>query len=107
MAQFRLIRFHPTKLEISITAQQLLSMFPIEIQEHPVMGEIERVWISQNTVYSVKNSPEDHILDLSGNRKHLKLKEDKMLEIIQNLEKFEIALYYEGNVDKYIVEKLK
>ncbi len=106
MLKFRLIRSDPTKLEVEITSSQLISMLPIEIQEHPVMGEIERVWLSDKKVYSVKNlDPSSVEIHLEG--KHIKISDEKMLSILQTLEKFEIALYYEGKVDKYIVEKIK
>ena len=106
MLQFKLVRFHPVRLEVTITSSQLINMFPIEIQEHPKMGDIERVWISGDKVFSV-NTLEQFSVNLSAGRKHIKVSDDKMLSILHDLEKFEIALYYEGKVDKYVVERIK
>ncbi len=102
---FRLIRDFPHRMEIKITPSQLVSMFPIELQEHPTMGEIERVWKTEDKVFSVKTL-EDCIVNVSNHRKHLKVCDEKMLEIVESIDKFEIILYYEGNEDKYTVERI-
>ncbi len=107
MGRFRLERFYPQKMEIEITPQQLISMFPIEVQEHPFMGEIKRVWKTKDSVYSVDTIEENFVLDLTKDRKHLQVKKEKMLEILSNIKEFEIILYYEGKEDLYKVEKLE
>lgn len=104
--QFKLSRFYPTKLEITVTPQQLISMFPVEIQEHPTMGIVERVWRTSEENISVNSLPE-YIINLSSGKKHLRLKDEKMLEILNRLENFEIVLFYENKEDIYKVEKIK
>ncbi|WP_029520261.1 hypothetical protein [Persephonella sp. IF05-L8] len=106
MSHFRLERFYPTKLEITITPQQLISMFPIEVQEHPTMGLISRIWKSNQEIFSVDTLPSEDIEDLTTTKKYLKVKEPKMLEILQSLDNFEIVLYYEDKEDIYRVTKL-
>ena len=103
---FKLVREFPTKMEIDITPQQLVSMFPIEMQEHPHMGEIERIWKTENEIFSVKTLDKEDVLDLTKKRKHLQVKNEKMLEILQNLQDFQIVLFYEGNEDIYFVKRL-
>ena len=102
---FKLKRFYPTELEIEISPQQLVQMFPIEIQEHPTMGIIERVWKTGKNVYSVESLEDKFVIDMSQNQNklHKRIKPEKMLEILQNLDRFEIILYYQNNEDKYIV----
>ncbi len=106
MSQFRLRREYPTQLEITVTAQQLVSMFPIEIQEHPFMGLIIRVWKTSDKTYSVENTPENYVVDLSGDRKYVKVKDEYMFQILSNLENFEIVLFYENREDVYQVKKI-
>ncbi|WP_297454480.1 hypothetical protein [Persephonella sp.] len=106
MSHFRLERFYPTKLEITITPQQLISMFPIEVQEHPTMGLISRIWKSEDKIFSVDTLPSEDVEDLTTTKKYLKAKDSKMLEILQNLDGFEIVLYYEDKEDIYKVTKL-
>ena len=93
-------------MEIDITPQQLVSMFPIEMQEHPHMGEIERIWKTEDKTFSVKTLDKEDVLDLTKKRKHLQVKNEKMLEILQNLQDFQIVLFYEGNEDIYSVKRL-
>ncbi|MBK3333220.1 hypothetical protein GWK41_09075 [Persephonella atlantica] len=106
MGQFRLKREYPAHLEITVTSKQLISMFPIEIQEHPFMGIISRVWRTSDQVYSVENIPPEHITDLSGERKYLKVKDQYMSQLLSALEKFEIVLFYEDREDIYQVERI-
>ncbi|RMA97025.1 hypothetical protein [Hydrogenothermus marinus] len=106
MQKFKLKRYFPQEIEIEITDKQLLDMFPIEEQEHPFMGNIERVWKSENQIFSIKNSNPEDIIDLSGKTKHIQLKKEKMFDILSNLEKFQIILYYEDKEDLYDVIKI-
>ncbi|HHG75631.1 MAG TPA: hypothetical protein ENK22_11340 [Persephonella sp.] len=106
MSQFKLKRFYPTQLEIIVTAQQIVSLFPIEIQEHPFMGLINRVWRDNKKIYSVETLSGEFILDLSHNKKHLRIKDEKLYQILSELTQFEIILYYENKEDIYKVEKL-
>ena len=103
---FKLKRYTPTKLEIEITPKQLVGMFPIEVQEHPYMGIIERVWKSNDKIYSVKTIPEEFIKEIFKDKVHKIVKEEKMLEILSQLENFEIILYYQNKEDKYEVFKV-
>ncbi len=104
MKTFILKRFYPQEMTIEITPQQLISMFPIELQEHPFMGEINRVWKTDNKVYSVNTIDKDFVVDLTKDRKHLQVKREKMLEILNDLNEFEIVLYYEDKEDIYKVK---
>ncbi len=106
MKTFILQRFYPQEMTIEITPQQLISMFPIELQEHPFMGEINRVWRTDNNVYSVDTVDKEFVVDLTKDRKHLQVKKEKILEILNDLDEFEIVLYYEDKEDIYKV-KLK
>jgi len=106
MAVFRLKRFYPQKLEIEVTPQQLISMFPIELQEHPFMGEIIRVWKTEKETFSPLTAKKEDIIDLTKDKKHIQMKKEKMLEILQSVEKFKIILYYEDKEDLYEVEKI-
>ncbi len=107
MEKFRLERFYPQKLEIEITAQQLVSMFPVEIQEHPFMGEIKRVWKTKEKTFSVDSVEKEDVLNLSKDKKHLQVKREKLLQILSEIDKFEIVLFYENKEDIYKVEKIK
>ncbi len=104
---FKLIREYPQKMEIKATPQQIVSMFPIEVQEHPHMGEIERIWKSDTEEFSVSTLPKEYVIDLTKKRKHLQVSSEKMLEILQSVKSFKIILYYEGNEDIYFVEKIE
>ena len=104
---FKLIREIPQRMEITATPQQIVSMFPIEVQEHPHMGEIERIWKTETEQFSVNTLPQESIIDLTKKRKHLQVKSEKMLEILQTIKNFQIVLYYEGNEDIYFVEKIE
>ncbi len=104
---FKLIREIPQRMEITATPQQIVSMFPIEIQEHPYMGEIERIWETETEKYSVDTLPKECVIDLTKKRKHLQVSNEKMLEILQSVKSFKIVLYYEGNEDIYFVKKIE
>ncbi len=106
MKKFKLKRYFPQEIEIEITDKQLIDMFPIEIQEHPFMGEIERIWKSKDKIYSVSNSPKEDILDLSSKTKYIQLKKEKLQSILENLGNFQIILYYEDKEDIYDVYKI-
>jgi hypothetical protein len=43
MRKYRLTRFIPQKIEIDVLDSQVISMFPIEVQDHPTFGKIKRV----------------------------------------------------------------
>ncbi len=103
---FKLKRYNPTEIEIEITPNQLVSMFPIEIQEHPFMGKIERVWQTDDKTYSIRTIEEDFIIDKSSKNLHKIVKTEKMLEILSNLKNFQIILFYEDKKDIYDVKKL-
>ncbi len=105
MKTFILERFYPQHMKIEITPQQLITMFPIEIQEHPFMGDIKRIWKTENRVFSVDTIDKESLLDLTKDRKHIQVKKEKMLEILNNLKEFEIILYYEGKEDIYKVKE--
>ncbi len=102
---FKLIRNVPTHIEINITPNQLISMFPIEVQEHPTMGIVERIWKTDSAVFSTETLS-DCIVNLSNNRKHIKVCDEKMLSLLNELSEFEIILFYEGKEDKYSVKKI-
>jgi len=102
---FKLIRNVPTHIEINITPNQLISMFPIEVQEHPTMGIVERIWKTDSAVFSTETFS-DCIVNLSNNRKHIKVCDEKMLSLLNELSEFEIILFYEGKEDKYSVKKI-
>ena len=107
MAKFKLKRFFPQEIQIEVTDKQLIQMFPIEVQEHPFMGEITRQWHSDSKIFSVENSNPEDIIDLSTNSKHIQMKKEVMEDILSRLEKFKIVLYYEDKEDIYEVEKLQ
>ncbi|RUM50517.1 MAG: hypothetical protein DSY47_01505 [Hydrogenothermus sp.] len=107
MKIYQLKRFHPTEIQIQITDKQLIQMFPIEVQEHPFMGQIQRVWKTEDFTYSIGTSKKEDILDLSKDALHLQLKKEKMEEILQTLEEFKIILYYEDKEDIYEVKREK
>lgn len=103
---FRLIRYTPQKIEIEITANQVIQMFSIEITEHPTFGFIERLWKSENSVYSINSFDEDLIYNLSSTKLHKKLKDNVMLEILNKEERLKIILKYENKEDVYDLVKL-
>ncbi|NPA53660.1 MAG: hypothetical protein GXO21_03220 [Aquificae bacterium] len=107
MEKIKLKRFFPTKMEIEITPQQLISMFPIELQEHPFMGEIKRVWKTSDTIYSIDTIDKKFIEDMTLERKYLQVKKEKMMDILSSLKEFEIILYYEDKEDIYIAQKVE
>jgi hypothetical protein len=107
MKIYKLKRYHPVELEIEISDKQLISMFPIEVQEHPSMGQIQRVWKSKDFTYSIGTSNKEDVLDLTKDALHLQLKKEKLEEILQELEEFKIILYYEDKEDIYEVKKIK
>ncbi|WP_457643000.1 hypothetical protein [Persephonella sp.] len=107
MSRYRLSRSHPTKLEITVTSSQIVSMFPVEQQEHPVMGIIQRVWKTPEKTISVDTVPSQYIIDLSGSRQHLKVDDNFLLSLLPQMDSFQIILYYEGKEDIYQVEPLK
>lgn len=106
MSWFRLKRFFPTQLEITVTPQQIVSMFPVELQEHPTMGIINRIWRTEKEIFSVKTIPDEFVLDLTQNGKHLRVKDEKLYQILSDLKEFEIVLQYENKEDIYTVEKI-
>ncbi len=106
MSQFRLKRFFPTQLEITVTPQQIVSMFPVELQEHPTMGIINRVWRTGKEIFSVETIPDEFVLDLTQNRKHLRVKDERLYQILSDIKEFEIVLYYENKEDIYRVERI-
>ncbi|SNZ06261.1 hypothetical protein SAMN06265182_0617 [Persephonella hydrogeniphila] len=106
MSKFRLKRTYPTELEITVTPQQIVSMFPIELQEHPYMGIINRIWRTEKEIFSVETLPSEFVEDLTAERKYLKVKDEKLMEILRNLSIFQIVLYYEDKEDVYQVEKI-
>ncbi len=103
---FRLIRYTPQKIEIEITANQVIQMFPIEITEHPTFGFIERLWKLRNGIYSINSFDENLIYNLSSTKLHKKLKDDVMLDILNKEERFKIILKYENKEDIYDLVKL-
>jgi len=106
LSQFRLKRTYPTTLEITVTPSQIIQMFPVELQEHPSMGIIKRVWKTEGQIYSVDAFPEDAIEDLSGSRKYLRLKDEYMKQLLSEMNRFQIILYYQDKEDVYFVERL-
>ncbi|EDP74329.1 hypothetical protein [Hydrogenivirga sp. 128-5-R1-1] len=107
MAKFKLKRFFPQEIEIEITDKQLVQMFPIEVQEHPFMGEISRQWQSNEQIFSVESAKPEELIDMSTNSKHIQLKKETMEKILSSLNKFKIVLYYEDKEDIYEVEKIQ
>ncbi|MEJ5172517.1 MAG: hypothetical protein WHT47_02255 [Hydrogenothermaceae bacterium] len=103
--KFKLTRFYPQKIEIEILLNQLISMFPIEMQEHPTFGLIKRVWRTTDKEFSIESFPQDMIENLSSSKTYLKVKDEAMKSILQNLDSFEIVLYYEDKEDIYRVMK--
>ncbi len=104
--RFRLIRYTPQRIEIEITINQVIQMFPIEVADHPTFGFIERYWKSENNIYSVNNFDESLINNLSSTKLHKKLKDDVMLDILNKEERFKIVLKYEDKEDIYDLVKL-
>ncbi|WP_457625401.1 hypothetical protein [Persephonella sp.] len=106
MCRFRLKRTYPTELEITVTSEQIISMFPIELQEHPYMGMINRVWKTEDNLFSVDTVSPEFVEDLTAEKKYLKVKDEKLLKILRNVSRFRIILYYENKEDIYHVEKI-
>lgn len=104
MKKYKLTRHHPQKIEIEVLDSQLISMFPIEIQEHPTFGLIKRVWITKNDIYDVENYPEEYRENLSSKKTYIKLKDDVIRKILDGLTEFKIVLYYQDKEDTYDVK---
>jgi hypothetical protein len=103
---FKLIRYTPQKIEIEITENQVIQMFPIELTEHPNFGIIQRFWKSENQTYSIDNFDASQILDLSTTKIYKRLKDDVMLDILNKEEKLKIVLIYDNTEDVYDLIKL-
>lgn len=103
---FKLIRYTPQKIEIEITENQVIQMFPIELTEHPNFGLIKRLWKSENQTYSIENFDACQILDLSTTKIYKKLKDEVMLDILNKEEKLKIVLIYNNTEDIYDLIKL-
>ncbi|ACN98909.1 hypothetical protein [Sulfurihydrogenibium azorense] len=106
MIKYRLTRFYPQKIEIEILDTQIISMFPIEIQEHPTFGFIKRVWQTQDTVYDVENYTDEYKENLSSTKTYIKLKDSVMKQILEGLSEFKIILYYQDKEDIYQVKRV-
>lgn len=104
--KFQLSRLYPQKVEIEVLPSQIVSMFPIEVQEHPTFGLVKRVWKSEGVEYSVDSFPGDRVENLSSTKLFLKVREDVMMELLQTLEHFEIVLSYQDKEDKYRVYRV-
>lgn len=85
---------------------QLISMFPIEVQEHPTFGLIKRVWKTSDKEFSIETFPEDMIENLSSSKTYLKVKDEAMKSLLQDIDNFEIVLFYACKEDIYKVLKL-
>lgn len=105
MMKFKLIRYFPQRIEIEVLPSQLVSMFPIEIQPHPVFGQLKRVWKTKSNEYSVENFTEEEVQVLNSDN-HIKLKDETMLKLLQQLDTFQIVLYYSDKQDIYEVIKV-
>ena len=70
------------------------------------MGMINRIWRTEKEIFSVETIPDEFILDLTENRKYLRVKDEKLYNILSDLDNFEIVLYYEDKEDIYKVERL-
>lgn len=103
--KFRLIRNFPQRIEIEVLSTQIVSMFPVEVQVHPVFGQLRRTWKTETTEYCVENFSEDQV-QVVVKGKHIKLKDDTMLGILQHTDSFQIVLYYSDKQDVYDVIKL-
>jgi len=103
---FKLIRYTPQKIEIEITENQVIPMFPIELTEHPNFGIIQRFWKSENQTYSIDNLDASRILDLSTTKIYERLKDDVMLDILNKEGKLKIVLIYNNTEDVYDLIKL-
>lgn len=106
MKKYRLTRYYPQKIEIEVLDNQIISMFPIEIQEHSTFGLIKRVWMTENDVYDVEKYPEEYIENLSFTKKYIKLRDDVMKNILEGLNEFRIVLYYQDKEDIYDVKSI-
>lgn len=80
-------------------------MFPVEIQSHPVFGELKRVWKTSDSEYSVECFSQEDVQIVNPGH-HMKLKDEVMLRLLQNLEKFQIVLYYSDKQDIYDVVRI-
>ena len=69
------------------------------------MGVINRIWRTEKEIFSVETIPDEFILDLTENRKHIRVKDEKLYQILSDLDNFEIVLYYEDKEDIYKVER--
>lgn len=103
--KFRLIRNHPYRIEIEVLSTQIVSMFPVEVQAHPVFGQLRRTWKTEKDEYSVESFREDQVQVLVDG-KHKKLKDDVMFNILQQMDRFQIVLYYSDKQDVYDVMKI-
>lgn len=103
--KFRLIRNFPHRIEIEVLPAQIVSMFPVEVQVHPVFGQLRRTWKTENTEYCVENFNQEQV-QVVATGKHIKLKDDIMLSILQQIDRFQIVLYYSDKQDIYDVVKL-
>jgi len=70
------------------------------------MGTINRVWKTDKEIFSVDTISDEFILDITQDRKHLRVKDEKLYQILSEIKKFEIILYYENKEDMYRVEKI-
>ena len=70
------------------------------------MGMINRVWKTEREIFSVETIPDEFILDLTQDRKHLRVKDEKLYHILSDMKEFEIVLYYEDKEDIYKVERV-
>lgn len=105
--KFKLIRFHPQKIEIEVLPAQIVSMFPIELQDHPTFGVIKRVWKFNQTEYDTNAFEKCEIENLSSSsRTFIKVKEEAMMKLLQEVQEFQIVLYYQDKKDVYLVSKL-
>ncbi len=68
------------------------------------MGIINRIWRTEKEIFSVKTIPDEFVLDLTQNGKHLRVKDEKLYQILSDLKEFEIVLQYENKEDIYTVE---
>lgn len=103
--KFKLTRYLPQKIEIDVLPSQITSMFPIEVQSHPVFGQLKRVWKADEVEYSVESFRKEEI-DVVKQDKHEKVKDEVMLKILQDLDRFQIILYYSDKEDIYDVVKI-
>ncbi len=106
MRKYKLTRYYPQKIEIEVLDIQIISMFPIEIQEHPTFGTIKRVWITEKDIYHVEKYSDEYTEKLSSTKLYTKLKDDVMRKILEGLSEFKIILYYQDKEDVYQVKRV-